>query len=51
VKRSRVDGLLFHDMRRSANRNMRNAGLPQSLLMRIMGSETASMDAGMKSWI
>jgi integrase len=40
----KVDGLLFHDMRRSANRNMRDAGLPQSLRMRIMGHKTASMD-------
>ena len=38
------EGLLFHDMRRSANRNMRNDGLPQTMRMAVMGHKTASMD-------
>ena len=41
---AKVDGLLFHDMRRSANHNMRDAGLPQSMRMNIMGHKTAAMD-------
>jgi integrase len=43
-EKAKVDGLLFHDMRRSANRNMRDAGLPQPMRMKIMGHKTASMD-------
>jgi integrase len=43
-EKAKVDGLLFHDMRRSANRNMRDAGLPQPMRMKIMGHRTASMD-------
>ena len=31
-------------MRLSANRNMRDAGLPQPMRMKIMGHKTASMD-------
>src|SRR3954453_19547369 len=38
------ENLLFHDMRRSANRNMRNDGLPQQMRMSMMGHKTASMD-------
>ena len=38
------EDLLFHDMRRSANRNMRNDGLPQQMRMNVMGQKTASMD-------
>jgi integrase len=36
--------LLFHDMRRSANRNMRDLGVPQPIRMAIMGHDTPSMD-------
>jgi uncharacterized protein (DUF2384 family) len=43
-EKAKVEGLLFHDMRRSANRNMRDAGLPQPMRMKIMGHKTASMD-------
>ena len=43
-EKAEIDGLLFHDLRRSANRNMRDAGLPQPMRMRIMGHKTASMD-------
>jgi integrase len=37
-------GLLFHDLRRSANKNMRDKGIPQAVRMQIMGHRTASMD-------
>lgn len=30
-EKAKVNGLLSHDMRRSANRNMRDAGLPQPM--------------------
>ena len=43
-EKAKVNGLLFHDLRRSANRNMRDAGLPQPMRMKIMGHKTASMD-------
>jgi integrase len=36
--------LLFHDLRRSANRNMRDMGVPQGIRMGIMGHQTPSMD-------
>jgi integrase len=36
--------LLFHDMRRSSNKNMRDRGIPQGTRMKIMGHRTASMD-------
>jgi len=37
-------GLLFHDLRRSANKNMRDRGISQGVRMQIMGHRTASMD-------
>ena len=36
--------LLVHDARRSANRLMRNKGVPQNIRMAIMGHKTTSMD-------
>jgi integrase len=43
-EKANVNGLLFHDMGRSANRNMRDAGLPRSMRMKIMGHKTASVE-------
>lgn len=37
-------GLRFHDLRRSANRWMRDHGVPQAVRMAIMGHRTTSMD-------
>jgi integrase len=36
-------GLLFHDLRRSAARNLRRSGVAESVAMRITGHETNSM--------
>jgi integrase len=38
------NGLLFHDMRRSANRNMRDLGVPQPYSYGDDGHETSGMD-------
>lgn len=42
-QRAGVPGLKFHDLRRSAVRNMERAGMPRSLAMRISGHRTESM--------
>jgi integrase len=42
--RAGYSGLMFHDLRRSANKNMRDRGISQGVRMQIMGHRTASMD-------
>ena len=43
-ERAGHSGLMFHDLRRSANKNMRDRGISQGVRMQIMGHRTASMD-------
>jgi integrase len=38
-----VPGLLFHDLRRTAARNLRDAGVPEEIIMRIAGWKTSSI--------
>jgi len=38
-----VPGLLFHDLRRSAARNLRAAGVPEEIIMRIAGWKTSTV--------
>lgn len=42
-KKAEVKGLHFHDLRRSAVRNMDRAGIPRATIRRIIGHETDAM--------
>jgi len=42
-KKANVAGRLFHDLRRTASRNMLAAGVPQAVAMRITGHRTDAM--------
>jgi integrase len=44
VKNAGYEGLLFHDLRRSAQRNMRKAGIDSSIRKKISGHKTDSME-------